>query len=176
MENLFNWYSLALTLSSQKRVLKRELEQASDLLKEIENSLTISQQRLISLLSQDHVTLEDIQQQERHMLLLGKLLLRKRAALMLTAGEYCLKYIKFIRNRMFEKGNFVSPEELRRLKEGLGKGLEYLIEEQPLQKSQKKEKLNSEMMRMITEIFVMIQDNEVGGTGGSSLHEQERVY
>lgn len=102
--------------------------------------------------------------------------MRKRSALLVTAGEHCLKYIRGVQVRFSDRRNFISPKETMDIKEKLEKGLEYLIEEEDLPKCSRKAKLNSEMLRVTAEIFELMKSSELYAGDQASPHEQEKVF
>ena len=93
MENLSVWYSIAMSISDKSKGLKAELEAAEKIIESIESSMESSQSRMVELLESDATTLEELNMQEKHLMLLGRLLLRKRSGLVKTAADHCLKYI-----------------------------------------------------------------------------------
>ena len=94
MEDLASWYSFAKRLSSDKEYLQSELENAERAITGIKESLEKSQSRLLEMLSEDSVSLEEINLQERHLQLVGRLFIRKRTALIRTSASHCLAHFR----------------------------------------------------------------------------------
>lgn len=163
MENLFKWYSLALKTTNKKKTLTRSLERAQKDLKEIENSAAKSSQKLVELLARNDITVADINLQEKHVLIVSRHLLRKRALLIQLAGEHCLKFIKNVKERLGNTCEDVSFEELSGIKEKIEETRQCLSEEGGLPKTKKKGRINGEIMELIPDVFELIQQREIVG-------------
>ena len=95
MEDLASWFSIAKRLNLTKHSMQAELDNAEKTISGIKESLEESRIRLLEMLSEDSaVSLSDINLQERHLQLLGRLFIRKRTSLVRTAASHCLTYFR----------------------------------------------------------------------------------
>lgn len=161
MENLFKWYSLALKTTTKRKTLTRRLERAQRDIKEIEYSAARSSQKLLELAEKKNITVADISVQEKHVLIVSRHLIRKRALLIQLAGEHFLKFIKNVKERLDNTCETVSSEDLSRIKEKIEEARECLSEEGGLPKTKKKEKINEEIMGLIPDVLELIQHREI---------------
>ena len=93
MESIATWHALAEALSGNKSILDRQIAQTEKVLENLQDSLQKARDKLLQLLASEEVSLEELNLQEHHVLLLGKLLIRKRAALLKAAMEEALKWL-----------------------------------------------------------------------------------
>ena len=100
---MLKWIELAFELTEQKSLLKKEIDLSQQKIREINESLDIAKLRLESFLERDDVTCEELNLQERQLLILNKIIMKKSRELFLKAIRVCLESVKEFNSNITDK-------------------------------------------------------------------------
>ena len=96
METLVVWCAVAQQLTRQKDCFRAELKRAEAVLDELSQSIQIARTQLLVSAATNDISQAELAAQEQHLLLVGRLIVRKRSALLRTAALQCLDGVKLL--------------------------------------------------------------------------------
>ena len=100
METFATWCSLAHELGQEKSTLSTQLKDAEAAIHELGLSIQDARERILALMQSDTADAQEICTHERHMLLLGRELFKKRAAVIRVAIAHCLEGVKQLNTQL----------------------------------------------------------------------------